>query len=289
MLKSFVMAATRVPTHLVKLLDSLMTSVRPSWQGRIRGNAVEALLAHQDTVTHGAYSLTVVTPNALCTYRAASFSEKEPETLEWIDRFVEPEVIWDVGANIGLYSLYAAKRHPNAKIYAFEPSVLNLELLSRNIFLNGLVDSICIVPCPLFSSVGEDTFRLQMADRGGALSAFAVGYGYDNKPLKFNLSYRTLGVSMDDMVGFFGVPQPDQIKMDVDGVEHLILKGGERVLSDTRLKSVLVELNDDFIEQKEMAEATLKRAGLKLADKRRSEAAFDAAAGQVWNNIWVRD
>lgn len=288
MLKASVMAATQIPTHLVMLFDQLMTRIRPSWRGRIRGNAVEALLAHEDTVTHGGLRLTVVTPNALCSYRAASFSDKEPETLEWIDGFADPKVIWDVGANIGLYSLYAAKRHPNAKVYAFEPSVLNLELLARNIFLNGLVDGVCVVPCPLFSSVGEDTFRLQMADRGGALSAFAVDYGYDNKPLKFSLSYRTLGVSLDDMVGFFGVPQPDHIKMDVDGVEHLILQGGERVLADLRLKSVLVELNDDFVEQKEMAEAALKRAGLELAGKRRSEAAFDAAAGQVWNNIWVR-
>jgi len=73
------------------------------------------------------------------------FATKEPETLEWIDRIPEKSVLWDIGANVGLYSCYAAKAR-GCRVFAFEPSVFNLEILARNIFLNQLTDQITIVP-----------------------------------------------------------------------------------------------------------------------------------------------
>lgn len=76
-------------------------------------------------------------PNAQCRYRVSSFSTKEPDTLEWMDTIPPGSVIWDIGANVGLYSVYAAKSR-GARVFAFEPSVFNLELLARNIFLNQL-------------------------------------------------------------------------------------------------------------------------------------------------------
>jgi FkbM family methyltransferase len=48
-------------------------------------------------------------------------------------------VLWDIGANVGLYSCYAVKAR-DCRVFAFEPSVFNLELLARNIFLNGIAD-----------------------------------------------------------------------------------------------------------------------------------------------------
>ncbi|EMN13016.1 methyltransferase FkbM domain protein [Leptospira borgpetersenii str. Brem 307] len=72
-------------------------------------------------------------PNYLNRFRAMTFSIKEPDTLEWIDQIAENAVFWDIGANVGLYSIYAAKQK-NAKVFSFEPSVFNLELLARNTF-----------------------------------------------------------------------------------------------------------------------------------------------------------
>jgi hypothetical protein len=67
--------------------------------------------------------LKILTPNSLCEWRAKTFSTKEPETLEWIDSIQKDSILWDVRANIGLYSIYAAKRQ-NCSVWAFEPSVL---------------------------------------------------------------------------------------------------------------------------------------------------------------------
>ena len=50
------------------------------------------------------------TPNNLVKWRVKTFFTKEPDTLKWIDNFKEDEIFWDIGANIGLYSLYAAKK-----------------------------------------------------------------------------------------------------------------------------------------------------------------------------------
>ena len=92
-------------------------------------------------VAHDGAQLQFSAPNALCEWRAQTFSTKEPETLAWIDAIPEGAIVWDVGANIGLYAVYAANRR-NCRVWAFEPSVFNLELLARNIHLNGPSDKV---------------------------------------------------------------------------------------------------------------------------------------------------
>ena len=72
--------------------------------------------------------LVFFTPNEIIDWRVHTLLTKEPETLEWIDQFKGDEIVfWDIGANIGLYSIYAALKHKNIKIISFEPSVNNLE------------------------------------------------------------------------------------------------------------------------------------------------------------------
>ena len=71
------------------------------------------------TVSHGGVSKLAV-PNWLAGWRVDTFSSKEPETLEWIDSLPEGSVLWDVGANVGLYSVYAAKKR-RCRVWAFEP------------------------------------------------------------------------------------------------------------------------------------------------------------------------
>ncbi len=176
-------------------------------------------------VAHNGTRLRFVVPNELSVYRATTFSTKEPETLEWVDSIPAGSVLWDIGANVGLYSCYAAK-HRQCRVFAFEPSVFNLELLARNIFLNDLTDRITIVPLPLSDSQSINTLNMSTTDRGGALSAFGQSYGHDGKPLHKIFEFRTVGLSMVDAVELLRIPQPDYVKIDVDGIEHLILKGG---------------------------------------------------------------
>ena len=76
-------------------------------------------------------------PTSLLRSRATTLLSKEPETIQWIDGFKDGVVLWDIGANVGVYALYAAIRR-KASVLAFEPSAPNFHVLSRNIHLNSL-------------------------------------------------------------------------------------------------------------------------------------------------------
>ena len=127
---------------------------------------VDSLFKRTTTVSHNGCELTFCTPNYIPQWRSNTFSIKEPETLEWIDRFQRGSVFWDVGANVGIYSCYAAKRS-NSKVFAFEPSVFNLELLARNIVLNCLSTDITIVPLPLTDKLRTSALNMSSLAWGG--------------------------------------------------------------------------------------------------------------------------
>ena len=113
------------------------------------------IIEKKKIINHKNLKLEFYTPNRLSFFRVKTFSTKEPETLDWIDQFQENKIFWDVGANIGLYSCYAAKKKL-CKVYAFEPSIFNLEWLGRNIFLNNLTDKIVVLPIPLTNKISEN-------------------------------------------------------------------------------------------------------------------------------------
>jgi FkbM family methyltransferase len=230
--------------------------------------------------------LKFVIPNSLNYMRSDTFFTKEPETLEWIDSMHVGAVLWDIGANIGLYSCYAAEVK-KSQVYAFEPSVFNLELLARNVYLNGHVEQVTIIPLPLSESISINTLNMTSMEMGGALSTFAQEFGDDGNSLDKVFEFTTLGLSMEDVIRFFNIPQPDFIKMDVDGIEHLILKGGVSVLD--RVQGVLIEVNDDFSQQAEGVNRCLISAGLTLLEKRQSEMVSETARfGNTYNQIWQR-
>lgn len=238
-------------------------------------------------ITHEECHLKFVVPNSLCYWRAKTFSTKEPETLEWIDSMPQNALLWDVGANIGLYSVYAAKKR-NCRVWAFEPSVFNLELLARNIFANGLTEQVCIVPLALSDQLRSSQMHITSTEWGGALSTFDKSFGWDGKTIRQVFEFQTMGLSMEDAVEKLLIPKPDYIKMDVDGLEHFILKGGTEVL--LRIKGILIEINDDFNEQAEHCYKLLSEAGLVLKEKRHSEIIENSTAGfqNSYNQIWIR-
>lgn len=239
-------------------------------------------LNRTSTVTHNGMSLTFAAPNSMNHFRVETFSTKEPETLEWIDRMEQGALVWDIGANVGLYSCYAAKAR-GCTVFAFEPSVFNLELLARNIFLNDLTTKVVIVPLPLSDQLATSTLNMSMTEWGGAMSTFGESYTHDGNPLVKVFEFRTLGLSMDDAVTRLNMAQPDYIKMDVDGIEHLILKGGLTVLS--KVKGVLIEINEEFTKQSVDSFKYLSEAGLELVEKRHSEMFTNTI---VFNQIWRR-
>ena len=267
----------------ISILVTLMSKFR---FGRFfYAQIVENSMTRIQKVNHNDIELFISVPNALNQYRAKTFSSKEPETLEWIDRIAENAVFWDIGANVGLYSCYAAKKK-NCRVFSFEPSVFNLELLARNIFINELVGQITIVPLPLSESLDFNTLNMSTTDWGGALSTFGKKYGVDGKNLNSIFKIPTIGLSMNDAVDNLNIPQPDYIKMDVDGIEHLILKGGISILKNA--KEILIEINDNFHDQSVESTKFLKQAGFVLKEKRHAEEFDTGPAEFIFNQIWIK-
>ena len=85
---------------------------------------------------------------------------------------------------------------------------------------------------------------------------------------------------MNDAVSLLEIPVPKFLKIDVDGIEHFILRGGADVLN--KVESVLVEINDDFTAQAEETAQHLKNAGLSLYRK------CDLGTGNQYNQWWIR-
>lgn len=251
------------------------------------GEILNSSMRRTQKVTHGGSKLIFSIPNALNKFRADTFSSKEPETLDWIDAIPRDSVVWDVGANVGLYCCYAAKAR-GCRVFAFEPSVFNLEALARNIFLNQLIDQITVVPLPLSDVLAVSNLSLTSTEWGAAMSTFGQSFGHDGEPIRKVFEFSTIGLTMVDAVDLLKIPDPEYIKIDVDGIEHLILKGGVPVLR--RVKSVLVEINDGFAIHAESATQYLREAGLSLKEKKHA-AHFDSelgAAKHTFNQIWSR-
>ena len=114
-------------------------------------------------VTSNGHTYAFVCPNRTVSWRVTTFLTKEPETIEWIDTFSPGDVLFDIGANIGLYSIYAASR--NIRVRAFEPESQNYALINQNIFLNGYGDRIA---CNAFGMESQPGASFRRQARGGA-------------------------------------------------------------------------------------------------------------------------
>jgi FkbM family methyltransferase len=205
------------------------------------------------------------TPSPLLMARASSVLSKEEDTIQWIDGFEERTVFWDIGANVGVYSLYAAIQK-RVSVLAFEPSAANFHVLSRNIHLNQLGDQ-ATAYCIAFSE-GSQLGMLNMASpsMGAAVSQFGrsgeMSRYWDGQTVA--ASHGMIGFAIDDFIAQFNPPFPNYLKIDVDGLEPQILQGARTTLRDARLRSLLVELSVSRERECHNALSLLEEAGLRF-------------------------
>ena len=219
-------------------------------------------------------------------WRANTFNEKEPDTLDWIDSSFRPgETIYDIGANIGQYALYAARKlKGRARILAFEPEALNQAKLNRNILLNDLGEVVTAYPIAVSDLTAIQHFYSKTFAPGAALHA--LGEPVTQGAVRFAPQNRQgmVAVSLDDLTGRFGLPFPNHVKIDVDGIEDKIVAGASRTLEDTRLKTVLIEVYM-FDDMARKIETAFFKRGFTLANA----SPVDYTEGIVQNLIFKRE
>tara|TARA_Y100000590_G_scaffold390980_1_gene467218 strand:+ start:1593 stop:2495 length:903 start_codon:yes stop_codon:yes gene_type:complete len=287
------LAPSKALIHLVFSYERIMQLILPQMTKKFRNDFINLIDKDIEDVNYeGAcqrVKFKVHTPNDICSFRQQTFSTKEPEILEWIEKYGGDGTFYDVGANIGIYSLYYAMIN-KGNVYSFEPSVFNLRQLAKNISINNLEDRIKIISNPLSQFTGFAHFINSNSDEGGALSAFGVEYGYDGKPIESKIKYSLLGFSMDELLknGFIEDP-PSLIKIDVDGIEHLILSGAQETLKSNICKSVFIEVNNEFKKQSIEVKKILESSGFILHEKRHSEMIEGSNKfGSTYNQIWIK-
>ena len=170
---------------------------------------------------------------------------KEPETLKWIENNLSGEdVYFDIGANIGNYTVYAGKCHPRLRIFAFEPEPCSFVQLSRNIILNDL--SAVAFLLPLSDRAEPNLLYMKYSFLGGAGQAHhQFGRTVDQEGEEFRPAH-FFGIhscTVDQLVADGIVPTPTFIKIDVDGTEAKILAGMRSTLASEKLRGVLCEIS----------------------------------------------
>lgn len=180
------------------------------------------------------HAVTLATPTRICLYRAFSYFDKEPETIDWIAGMPDGAVLFDVGANVGLYTLWAALTR-NATVFGFEPEAGNYATLNINLRMNGLTERCRAFCMGISDRNGFDTLLVQPAATGA--SGHQVGL---HSPDAMHQGVVT--TTLDHLVFEAGLPCPSHLKIDVDGLEPAIVRGAGRLLQDPRLKSVLIEV-----------------------------------------------
>ena len=254
---------------------------------RLRAEALECLSDQMIAATpiQGG-TLRFFAPSPLLQDRAATMATKEPDMIRWIDGMEKDAVLWDIGANIGVFSLYAAKRM-DCVVLSFEPSAANFFVLARNIQLNRLGARVTAYCVALSGDTELGVLNLASATMGTAMSQFGKAgemsrYWSGDGERAF---HGMLGFTVDDFISRFNPPFPTHIKMDVDGLEWSILRSATNTLRDVRLRAVMVELSLTNCDEHDRALALLEGFGLKYVSRGASQG---TATEKAANHLFVR-
>ena len=232
-------------------------------------------------------------PNRLVEWRVDTFFTKEPETLEWIDGFEKKDnlIFWDIGANIGLYSIYNVIKNKNSVSISFEPSSSNLRVLTRNVSINKLENNIKVFPLPLTNK--DNQFQIMNESdfiEGGSLNSFGEKFNFEGKIFENKMNYQILGTSINYLIENNTLEIPDYIKIDVDGIEHFILEGASKYLENKKIKSLSIEINENFKEQYIKVMEIMKKSNFKILHKKHNKDLIPAESkySKIFNYIFIR-
>jgi len=189
-------------------------------------------------------------------WRAQTLFSKEPITIDWIKNFSKEKIFYDIGANIGIYSIFASLIS-QVKTFSFEPESNNYQILMENIILNNLMEY--IIPYPIGISDTTELTSLYLSQFGKAQSHHMVkeslNANLEKKETKFKQGIFT--TSLNKLITKWDLPIPNYLKIDVDGIEYKIIEKSDFLLEKKELESILIEINSNRKEDKKIIQKLL--------------------------------
>ena len=199
----------------------------------------------------GDISVLYATPNTHTQWRVESLFKKEPCTIEWIAGFKPDDILVDVGANVGMYTVWAAKTR-GVRVFAFEPESQNFALLNRNIVLNGLGGRVSAYCLAISDAAGLSELHLSEFMAGSSCHSLGEKVDFRHEPAVPAYSQGCVSARLDDLVASGAVPEPDHIKIDVDGFEPKVIRGAQRLIEGRKLRSMLIEINQNLADHRQL-------------------------------------
>jgi FkbM family methyltransferase len=160
----------------------------------------------------------------------------EPETIQLFASVLSPGMtVFDLGANVGLYTLWAAHRvGPTGQVHSFEPTPDVAQALKKNISLNGF-GQVMVNEAAVSDAPGKTYLSFLQDDPG------------ENTILRGNEANPGVWVptlTLDEYVAQRGVSSVDVMKIDIEGAEQMALQGGRTFLSAENAPMLFMEAND---------------------------------------------
>jgi FkbM family methyltransferase len=179
--------------------------------------------------------------------RVANLLLDEPETVFWLDSAPQEGQLWDIGANMGIFTLYAAMLR-DMHVTAFEPESGNFSLLNKNIALNKIDERVVAYCVGLSDTSGFSKLYRYLSFESAGINSVGQEIDAHLQPRKSLCQQGAIIFTGDELLRYHRLPAPDYVKIDVDGIEHQIINGMPHVLQ--HCQSILVELNQEIAEHR---------------------------------------
>ena len=215
-----------------------------------------------DSLVYQGKNVKFYTPTKKTAGRVKKIFRKEPITITWMDNMKQGDIVIDIGANVGMYSLMSAVCR-SARVYAFEPEASNFNLLCMNIRLNNMGNRVTAYCAGNLDYDGFSVLNIaENRDVGPGGSCHTVDEELNFDLTKMNVVFKQgiNTVMLDTFCKQMNIV-PDHIKMDVDGLEHRVINGGLETIE--KAKTVIIELNTNLQEHNN-AVSKMKSLGFKL-------------------------
>ncbi len=166
------------------------------------------------------------------------------------------DVFYDIGANVGTYTCFAASKSPNGSVVAFEPEPDNATRLRENLSLNDLYAE--VVEVALSNRTGTVNLELT-GDEPGEGEHTIVASGADSGSIEVPT------MRGDDLIEKRGLPAPTIIKIDVEGAEFMVLQGLAKTIEENcRLIYVEVHPNKMLSGSEDQVVSFLEKRGFEV-------------------------